>query len=396
MKVTAAAAGVVLAGMGVLELVMEPSAAERFELLALFVAMALLTVGATRVVPVVGVRARSLGHTIATAGLVAAGLVALGVAVGAWRMFLSVHDLHVLAVVLAVAAGLSVVFAVGITRSLRVDLAAVRRTADQVASGDLTARTGVMRTDELGAAAGALDLMVTRLAEADELRRRDDEARRTLLTSVGHDLRTPLAALQAAVEALQDGLAADPDRYLRAMSRDVEHLRALVDDLFLLARIEAGELALDRQSLDLAELADETIEAMAPMASNRHVELQLEAAGGVPVQGGPQALGRVMRNLVDNAIRYAPAQSRVLIRVLNGDGATVEVLDDGPGFDHSLVPTAFDTFSRADPSRNRETGGAGLGLAIARGVIEAHGGEIWVAAGPGGRVGFRLPAATAV
>lgn len=395
MKAVAAAAVVVLAGMGVLEIVMNPSASDRFELLALFVAMALLTVAATRVVPVVGLRTRSLGHTIATAGLVAAALVALGVAVGAWRMFLSVHDLHVLGVVLAVAAGLSVVFALGITRSLRDDLAAVRRTADQVASGNLTARTGVIRSDELGAAASALDLMVTRLAEADELRRRDDQARRTLLTSIGHDLRTPLAALQAAVEALQDGLAADPDRYLRAMSRDVEHLRALVDDLFLLARIEAGELALDRQPLDLTELADETIEAMAPMASNRHVELQLETAGRVPVQGGPQALGRVMRNLVDNAIRHAPARSRVLIRVRNGDGATVEVLDDGPGFDPALVPTAFDSFSRADPSRNRETGGTGLGLAIARGVIEAHGGHIWVVAGPGGRVSFHLPAPSA-
>ena len=84
-----------------------------------------------------------------------------------------------------------------------------------------------------------------------------------------------------------------------------------------------------------------------------------------------------MRNLVDNAIRHAPAHSDVVVRIINGDGATVEVIDEGPGFDADLLPTAFDSFSRADPSRNRDTGGAGLGLAIAKGVIEAHGGDIW-------------------
>ncbi len=121
------------------------------------------------------------------------------------------------------------------------------------------------------------------------------------------------------------------------------------------------------------------------------MELRLEASGRVPVQGGPEALGRVMRNLVDNAIRYAPARSDVVVRVSNGDAATVEVIDQGPGFDHAVLAAAFERFTRADPSRNRDTGGAGLGLAIAKGVIEAHGGQIWAHPGPGGRVTFRLP-----
>jgi len=169
-------------------------------------------------------------------------------------------------------------------------------------------------------------------------------------------------------------------------------LRAVGTAALNLARIEAGELTLERQHVDLAELADETIEAMEPMARHQQVHLCLEATGCVPVLGGPEALGRVMRNLVDNAIRHAPAASHVIVRVLNGDGATVAVIDDGPGFDPALLPAAFDSFSRADPSRNRDTGGAGLGLAIAKGVIEAHGGEIWADPGPGGRVSFRLPA----
>jgi signal transduction histidine kinase len=391
-KATAAAAGlVVIAGMGVLEVVMHPAGADRLEPFLLFGIMAILTIVATRALPMVATRTRSLGHAVSAGGLIAAGLVALAVAVGAWRMFLSVHDLHLLSVMLAVAAGLSVVLALGITRGLRDDLAALRRTTDLVGAGDLAARSGVTRVDELGAAAAALDAMIDRLADSEDQRRRDDEARRALLAAIGHDLRTPLSALQAAVEALQDGVASDASRYLRSMSHDIAHLRALVDDLFLLARIEAGELAVDHQRVDLTELADETLEAMAPMATGRDVALRLETTGRVPVVGGPEALGRVMRNLVDNAIRHAPAHSDIVVRLSNGAGATVEVIDEGPGFDPALVAIAFESFTRAEPSRSRDTGGAGLGLCIAKGVIEAHGGEIWVRAGPGGRVAFRLP-----
>jgi signal transduction histidine kinase len=383
---------VVAAGMAALEVVMHPTGRDRVDALVLFAVMAILTVAATVAVPVVTARTRSLGHTVSAVGLVAAGLIALGVTAGAWQMFLSVHDLHLLGVMLGVVAGLSVVFAVGITRSLRRDLAALRRTTDQVAAGDLTARSGVRRADELGATAEALDAMIDRLASAEERRRQDDDARRALLAAIGHDLRTPLSALQAAVEALQDGVATDAHRYLRSMGHDIAHLRAVVDDLFLLARIEAGDIAVDRHVVDLAELADETLEAMTPVATGRHVELHLEANGRVPVRGGPEALGRVMRNLVDNAIRYAPARSHVVVRVANGDAATVEVIDQGPGFDRAVLAGAFERFTRGEPSRNRDTGGAGLGLAIAKGVIEAHGGQIWAHPGPGGRVTFRLPA----
>ncbi|MDY7101036.1 MAG: HAMP domain-containing sensor histidine kinase [Actinomycetota bacterium] len=392
----AGATAVVVTGAAVLEMVMQPSATDRFEAVALFAAMGALTVAASRAVSRRGPRWRSLSRTIAVVGLVAVSLIGLAVGVGAWRMFLSVHDLQLVGVVLLVGASLGIVFATSVARCLEVDLAAVRRTADGVSNGDLDARTGVERADEIGAAAAALDEMVGRLAIADAQRRRDDEARRALLAAIGHDLRTPLAALQASIEALQDGLAPEPDRYLRSMGRDVATLRSMVDDLFLLARIEAGELVTNRQALDLAELADETVDAMASLARRQQVELHLDATGRVPVWGGPEALGRVMRNLVDNAIRHAPAGSRVVVRVTDvgardTDCALVEVLDRGPGFDAALLATAFDRFVRADPSRNRDTGGAGLGLAIARGVVEAHGGRIWAEAGPGGRVCFRLP-----
>ena len=146
MKRIAAGVAVVAIGMVVLEIVMEPTSADRREVLVLFVGMASVTLVAAYLVPKLGLQARSLSHTVAAVGLVAAALIALAVAAGSWRMFLSVHDLHLLTVVLGVAAGLSVVFAVSVTRSLRDDLDALRRTTDQVASGDLTARTGIARS----------------------------------------------------------------------------------------------------------------------------------------------------------------------------------------------------------------------------------------------------------
>jgi two-component system, OmpR family, sensor histidine kinase BaeS len=391
----AALALVVAGGMVAFEVSMRPSGAERLELLALFAVVAVVTaaaaVGLGRFAP----RSRSLRRSIAAVGLIVVGVIGLAVALAGWRMFLSGHDLHLLTVVLLVGAGLGVVFALSVAHSLTADLAVMRRTVERVSADDLSARTGVERADELGSVTAALDRMIDRLASTEKLRQADDAARRNLLAAIGHDLRTPLAALQATVEALQDGLAPDPDRYLAALSQHVAALGGLVDDLFLLARIEAGELGVERLPLDLAELADETIETMTPIAYQRGVELCLHASGGVPVLGRAEELGRVMRNLVDNAIRHAPVPSQVVVRVARhgGDraGATVEVLDQGPGFSPELVPSAFDSFVRAEPSRSRGTGGAGLGLAIAKGVVEAHGGSIWARPGPGGQVGFHLP-----
>lgn len=385
------AGGIVTAGMVALEIVMGPPPSDRIEVFALFAGMACLTVVACWVLVRHSPRARSLNRTVTAVGLIAAALVALAVAVGAWRMFLSSHDLHLLSIVLGVAASLAVLFAAQASRSIRADLVALSETAARVGENNLDARTGISRADELGSTAAAFDTMISRLAEAEQQRHSDDEARRALLAAIGHDLRTPLSALQAAIEALQDGLATEPDRYLQSMSRDVDHLRGLVDDLFLLARIEAGDLSLPYEIIDLAELADETVEALEPVARRRQITLSVDTPGRVLVHGGPDALGRVMRNLVDNALRHAPATSNVVVRVHDHPNPTVEVVDQGPGFAPEHVVDAFDSFTRADPSRNRQTGGAGLGLAIAKGVIEAHGGRIWAAPGPGGHVSFDLP-----
>jgi signal transduction histidine kinase len=176
------------------------------------------------------------------------------------------------------------------------------------------------------------------------------------------------------------------------MSRDVEALSSLVDDLFLLASIESGRLVLSAEPVDVSELADEAVEALQPAATARAVSLHLHSPGALTVNGNATAISRVIRNLVDNAIRHAPEGSRVEI-VVDGPTPTVRVIDEGPGFPPGFGEHAFESFARADPSRTRTTGGAGLGLAIARGLVEAHGGRIWIERPPGGRVAFELPAA---
>jgi signal transduction histidine kinase len=271
--------------------------------------------------------------------------------------------------------------------------AAVRR----LESGDRSGRTGVARADELGHVARALDELGSQLHRLESERSATERERRLMFTSVGHDLRTPLTALRAAIEALADGIAPDPDRYISSMARDVEALGALIDDLFLLATIESGRLDLDLRPVDLAELADEAVEALQPTAGSRRVRVRVHAAGAVRVDGDAKAIGRVIRNLVDNAIRHAPVDSDVGVFVDDRPGPSVRVVDGGPGFPPEFRERVFEPFARPDSSRTRATGGAGLGLVIARGLVEAHGGRMWIERvapetdSSGARVAFTIP-----
>ena len=308
-------------------------------------------------------------------------------------MVLDDDDVGMALGVLAVTAVFATVLVLTASGPLRRDARLLESSVRRIEAGDLAARTGVRRADELGHVARAIDELTERLATMERERQAIEDERRAMLSSIGHDLRTPLSALRAAVEALADGVAPDPERYLRAMQRDVEALGALIDDLFLLARIESGNLALDRVPLDLSELVDEAVEALAPAAAARDIRIERDTPQRVRVAGNPTALGRVVRNLLDNAIQHAPSGSVVRIVVDGAERPRVEVTDEGPGFPAEFSAHAFERFTRADPSRNRSTGGAGLGLAIARGLVEAHGGRIWIGAPPGGRVTFDLPTA---
>jgi two-component system sensor histidine kinase BaeS len=336
--------------------------------------------------------AASLRRTVLTVAIASLGLGVAAAILAARLMLLDAAELRAFVAVAAIAAAFAIVLAVLVARPLADDVRRLEATVRAVEAGDRDVRTDIRRADELGHVAHALDALVERLDELERERDAIEQERRTLLSNVSHDLRTPLAALRAAVEAMVDGVAPDPDRYLRAMQHDVEVLADLVDDLFLLARLDAGRLDAEMDSIELSELADATLEALAPVAGRHSIHLELAAPAPVRVRASAPALARVMRNLVENAIRHAPSDSTVSVVVSNGDGAVVRVRDEGPGFPESFRDRAFERFSRSDSARTRSTGGTGLGLAIARGLVEAHGGTIWIEPDtPGGEVAFRLP-----
>jgi two-component system sensor histidine kinase BaeS len=376
---------VLAAGLLVAELAMDVTAPDRRRLYLVFGVLAVATFVAAIVSLRVASRLSSLRTSLIVVAFAAVAVTGAVVAVAALTMFIEPHDLTLVLVAIVLGVGLGGVVAGAVARPLTDDLEAISRTAERVGGGDLAVRTGVVREDELGKAAGAFDDMIGKLETSEE-------ERRNLLSAIGHDLRTPLGSMQAAIEALQDGVAPDPPAYLRGLSHDLEHLRHLVDDLFLLARIDAGRLELATIGVDLAELADEAVEAVTPMAAARKLKLRVEAPGRVGVRGDPDALGRVLRNLLVNAVRHSPeAGEVVIILTRNGTHAETLVVDQGTGFPDYLKDRAFDRFVRADDSRNRESGGTGLGLAIAKSIVEAHGGAIAIEEGPGGRVRFSVP-----
>jgi signal transduction histidine kinase len=338
-------------------------------------------------------RTRSLRHLVLAIVIASLVIGAVAALLLARLMVLDDGEARTVIGVLAVAALFATVLASVASASLRHDAAQVESALRSLEAGDRTARTNVRRSDELGHVARALDELSRRLDHLDRERQLLDNERRMMLTSVGHDLRTPLAALRAAIEALQDGIAPDVPRYLRAMAHDVDALSSLVDDLFLLSRIEAGSLDLTRARVDLRELVDEAVEALGPAAAARRVTIALRCTEPVRVDANARALGRVVRNLLDNAVRHAPEGTTVEVVIDPGPEPVVRVIDQGPGFGLDFSATAFDHFTRADPSRTRTGGGAGLGLAIARGLVEAHGGTIWLEPPPGGTVAFELPVA---
>lgn len=383
-----------LVGMLVVaEAAMQPSVEDRLLLSSTFGLSFLATIGAGWGLLVVSHRFRSLRTTVLMIPITAIGVAAVTIAAAALTMFLSAHDLRLTMVALALGVGLGTSLALTVSRPLAGDLDRLAHTARQVAGGNLTASTAVDRPDEVGQVARAMDGMIGALARAEDQRRDSDESRRSFLAAVSHDLRTPLTSLQAAVEALQDGVSPDPERYLRSMARDLQSLRGLVDDLFTLTRIEVGDLDLRPITLDTGELVEEILEAMRPLAESRGVELKLETHRQVPVEADPRAVARVVRNLVDNAIRHTAPHTAVRLRVAPVDqGVEVRVLDQGPGFPAGFGEAAWKDAAKGDPARSRDGTGGGLGMTIARGLVEAHRGEIWVEYGEGGQVAFRLPA----
>jgi len=339
-----------------------------------------------------GVRAQLVG-----AGLIG-NLLLLGMMLASARaMFISGHDLALLLTMLTFAATLSIGFGLLYAMPLSSRIQRVRAGTERIAGGELGSEVRVEGHDEVAGLAGDFNRMARALEDAAERERGVEGARRDLVAAVSHDLRTPLAATRALIEALADGVAQDPQtekRYLSSASRELEHLSRLVDDLFELARIDAGVLGLSLEKASLHDLISDTISSFQPQADRRGVRLLGEIAGEVdPVLANPPRLQRVLHNLVSNALRHTPLDGTVALSAApEGRMVRVEVSDTGEGIAAEDLPRVFERSFRGEQSRARpdDAPGAGLGLAIARGLVEAHGGTMDVESEPGHGARFRF------
>jgi signal transduction histidine kinase len=274
-------------------------------------------------------------------------------------------------------------------RSITRRVHSLEQAAARLAAGELAARApsdGPREVARLGASFNEMATSIEQLFDA----------RRQLVAWASHDLRTPLSAIQAMLEAIEDGLA-EPDDYLPALGEQAAALGALIDDLFELAQIDAGVLSLELRETPLGELVTSCVRGLEADARARRVRLELALAQPLPhVRCVPQHVRRVLLNLLTNALRHTPSDGSVVVTARPaGEELEVVVEDTGDGLTEEAQARMFDRFWRADVARKRGGGRAGLGLAIARGLIEAQGGRIWAEnrAGGGARVGFGLPIA---
>jgi signal transduction histidine kinase len=299
---------------------------------------------------------------------------------------------------LVFAAGMAMVLGYFYSSALAGRISDVQAAARHLADGDLSTRILVSGTDEVASLAATFNQMAGQLQEAAEKQKEVDRLRSDLIAWVGHDLQTPLASVRAILEALADGMVDDPEavqRYLKTAQRDIRSLSLLIEDLFQMAQLDAGGLQLDLAPNSLSDLISDTLESFSELAMRQGVSLEGMADPDVdPVRMDAARIGRVLNNLVSNALRHTPAQGRVEVMARrNGHGVEVIVSDSGEGIQPQDIPHMFDQFYRGEKSRSRATGGAGLGLAIARGIVRAHGGEIRVESqqGTGTRFIFSLP-----
>jgi signal transduction histidine kinase len=311
----------------------------------------------------------------------------LGVVIASGLVMFEMDAAKVVAV--AIASGVAALAgALVVARWILHPLERLRGASRRLAQGDLSARASESGPRELLEVSRSFNEMAANLE-------RLFDARRQLVAWASHDLRTPLASLRAMVEALEDDLAS-PQEYLPAIRDQLETLSSLVEDLFELARIDAGALTLEVREQPLGELVSGCVRSLRAEARARNVTLARADAADPVVRIAPDKVERVLLNLLTNALRHTPSDGAVSVGVRpNSDHVVVSVEDTGNGLAPGAEQRMFERFWRDDESRTRSSGGAGLGLAIAHGLVQAHGGTIWAENrdSGGARVAFTLPLA---
>jgi signal transduction histidine kinase len=350
---------------------------------SIVIAVATLAVGLASVVALRSLP--TLRYQLAGLAALAVCLPLASVLLSGWVMFHMGDDVKILATSVASAA-VAVLAGLWLAHSIAGSIDRVRDASVSVAQGKLTARAPESGPAEVAELAASFNEMAQSLAELFD-------ARRELVAWASHDLRAPLANMQAMLEALEDGLM-EPATTLPALGEQVRVLSTLVDDLFELARIDAGALTLELEEASLDAVVESCVRGLEAEAKLRGIALRTSVEGPSVARCSPTEVERVLFNLLTNALRHTPSDGTVAVRVGPVAGAVrVTVEDTGEGLGDEAKRRMFERFWRGD--RARTTRGAGLGLAIARGLVEAHGGRIWAEDRPGGgaRVSFTLPVA---
>ena len=290
----------------------------------------------------------------------------------------------------ALALALAAAFALVLARAFLLPLKRVAAATHRLAGGDYGTRVAVHADDELGRLAQDFN----RLAEALE---RNEALRRRFMADVSHELRTPLAVLSAELEALEDGVRPFTRDALGSLRGEVAALGKLVDDVNQLALADVGALAYRKAPLELAPLLEQAVDSYRERFAQRGVALEAALAAGARIFGDRDRLAQMLRNLLENSLRYTDpgGRARVSLRIVDGR-ATVDIDDTAPGVPAGALERLFERFYRVESSRSRANGGTGLGLAICRSIVAAHGGEIAAAPSPLGglRIIVRLPLAS--
>lgn len=328
----------------------------------------------------------SLTITLTIGYILAAGLTLFNIWLTERLMFINEHDLALGSVLLLFASGISVAFGYFFSTSVAKTIKDLSKAVEKVERGELSARVTAEGENEIAQLAGAFNRMAANLERVEMHNQALEASRRDLIAWVSHDLRTPLTSLSAMVDAMADGVVDDADtisRYFLQSQGEISRLSLLIDDLFDLARLDAGELQIEGAYSSMADLISDTLGSFAARAKTKSITLTGTVSPEIDlVWMASDKIERVLNNLMENALRHTPKDGLIEIRAqVVRDELIVSVQDNGEGIPNKSVERVFERFYRSEHSRTRsqyERGGAGLGLAIAKSLVEAHEGKIWV------------------
>lgn len=286
------------------------------------------------------------------------------------------------------AAMIAMVLTFPLFRRITQPLAALSAATRRMGKGDLTVRVPVQSNDEVGELSRSFNTMADGLARLEQLRR-------NMVADVAHELRSPLTNMRGYLEAARDELVKPDKQWVENLYEETMLLNLVIDDLQDLALAEAGQLRLDRQPVDVAEIVRSTVDMLQVRAGSLGVSLTMDDSSALPpADADPQRVRQVLLNLLSNALEFTPSGGLVAVQCTSRDNEIrIAVRDTGCGIAEEHLPFIFERFYRVDPSRSRQTGGAGLGLTIVQNLVEAHGGKTWVQSSlsKGSTFGFSLP-----